>query len=383
MLHCGIIVARHPLIFPKHYFLGRPERMPNPVSAMLKAARMVNKGRPLSAALVMQRALAPAKISGRKPKLKAKATKAKSSLPKPDASARPLPGTFVDGVFTNKNGTLNYKLYTPIGSPRRRLPLVVMLHGCTQSASDFATGTGMNALADEMGFAVLYPEQSSSANMARCWNWHRPGNQSRGKGEPALIAALTQYAIAKCRANPARVYIAGISAGGAAAAIVAQAYPELFVAVGIHSGVAHGSISTLREAIAAMRGRHATTSKTPTSRPRPTIIFHGDRDEVVHPSNPAIFLSDLQRSVQGPLTSRAQYGQSAGGRDFTRTQYRNASGEVMLDNWTIHGSGHSWSGGARAGSHTDPAGPDASREMLRFFLARKKAPARRHARSAA
>jgi len=248
--------------------------MKNPFQALLKAARMARK-RSLSAARVLQQiALSPASRPG-------------------------APGTFVDGRFSSPHGGLAYKLYTPHGSTQRRLPLVVMLHGCTQSAADFALGTGMNELADELGFLALYPQQAVSANLGRCWNWHRPGDQKRGSGEPAAIAALTRHIIATCKANSARVYIAGISAGGAAAALIASAYPELYVAVGVHSGLVCGNVSTLRGALTAMR----TGAAGKPARPLPTIVFHGDQDSVVHPSNANGFLN--HSSDPAPIRSSA------------------------------------------------------------------------------
>lgn len=230
----------------------------------------------------------------------------------------------------------------------------------------------MNALADEVGFLVLYPEQSNSANFNRCWNWHRVGNGKRDEGgEPAVIAALTRHVIKDSRANPARVYIAGLSAGAVAAAVVAAEYPELYAAVGVHSGLARGNVSRLSEALAAMRGEAGWTS-TPGKQPvpLPTIVFHGDRDDVVHPSNAQGFLKQLEHAKPGALTKRSRRGRSQGGRDYTCTLYRAPLGRVLLEDWTVHGGGHAWSGGKRGGSYTDPAGPDASREMVRFFLAR-------------
>lgn len=310
----------------------------------------------------------------RKRKVAPKRVKTKDKSASKTRLPRPAPGTFLNARFSSKHGSLAYKLYTPHGSARRRMPLVVMMHGCTQSATDFAAGTGMNALADELGFIVLYPEQAASANLARCWNWHRPRNQKRGKGEPAAIADLTLHAIATARANPTRIYIAGISAGGAAAAIIAAAYSDLFVAVGVHSGLARGNISTLGSALSAMRNGPNPIPIGKTARPLPTIIFHGDQDDIVHPSNAGGFLNHLRQSEPGSLNCRTIQGRSSGGRDFTRTLYLATTGEILLEDWTVHGSGHAWSGGTRGESYTDPAGPDASREMIRFFLARRRTP---------
>ena len=263
-------------------------------------------------------------------------------------------------------------LYTPTGSTRRRLPLIVMLHGCGQTARDFASGTGFNALADEFGFLVLYPEQSLSANFAKCWNWHRPGDQRRGAGEPAAIAALTRQIIASSKANASRVYVAGLSAGGAAASILAGAYPDLFTALGIHSGVTHGNVRNLSAALAVMRTGNGGATATARSTPPPTIIFHGDADTVVHPANAGTFIDSLRSSKRRPLGVTVQNGKAKGGRTYTRTTYRLQKGAVWLEDWTIHGGGHAWAGGNCAGSYTDPLGPDASRAMVLFFLARRK-----------
>lgn len=285
---------------------------------------------------------------------------------------RPPPGTFVDGEFSSVHGKLAYKLYTPVGSSRRRLPLVVMLHGCIQTAASFATSTGMNKLADDLGFLVLYPQQSTAANINRCWNWHRPSEQRRGSGEPAKIAELTRNTIDVCNADLTRVYIAGMSAGGAEAAIVAAAYPELYVALGVHSGISHGNIRTLQGAMTAMRNGSNGVADHQKALPLPTIVFHGDQDRVVNPSNTDGFLVHPSNFTPAPITGRAEKGRSPGGRDFTRTVYSHRKGKILLEKWIVHGSGHAWSGGDRAGSQIDPAGPDASREMIRFFLSYKR-----------
>lgn len=342
-----------------------------------KAARLVRNRRPIAATFALQEALAPLspKPARKRAKTSAKsATVAKARTGRSPAK-KPEPGSFIQDDFSCRLGSLSYRLYTPTGSTRRRLPLVVMLHGCSQTASDFAAGTDMNALADELGFLVLYPQQAMAANVARCWNWHSPDNQVRGRGEPAVIAALTRYAAKLCGANPARIYIAGISAGGAAAAIVGAAYPDLYVAVGVHSGVALGDIRTLGAALASMRGNGGPYPTDRMPRPLPTIVFHGDSDRVVHPSNAAGFLRNIERSRPGPIVCESVAGRSAGGRDYTRRLYMTASGAVLLEDWVVHGGGHAWSGGRSVGSHTDPSGPSASREMIRFFLSRKR-PAR-------
>ncbi|MBF7012630.1 PHB depolymerase family esterase [Novosphingobium resinovorum] len=335
-----------------------------------KAARLVRKGRPMSALIAMQDGLKPtAAPRTRLPK----APRRKQAKPAAARQPRPAPGTFGAHEFDCRHGAIHFRLYTPRGPKRRNRPLVVMLHGCSQTASDFATGTGMNELADELGCLVLYPQQSQRANLARCWNWHRPRNQARGEGEPALIAALTRHVLAIAAGNSERVFIAGISAGGSAAAIVGAAYPDLFIAVGVHSGVARGTIRTLPSALAAMRGDKRAGFTGRATRPLPTIVFHGDEDRVVHPSNAAGFLNTLERSQPGPLISRTYYGKSDKGRDFTRKVYRSSSGNTLLEDWTIHGSGHEWSGGSASASYTDPLAPNASREMMRFFLSQRRA----------
>lgn len=339
------------------------------LKTMASAARRA-KRRPLSTVLALPRLLVP---STPKPKRKRRASASPTARRKQSTvPPRPAPGSFLADTFTCPQGTLDYRFYTPKGSARRRMPLVVMLHGCSQSAPDFAAGTDMNRQADEFGVLVLYPQQSPRANVGRCWNWHDPKNQARGRGEPAIIAALTRHAMSLGRANPARIYIAGISAGGTAAAIIGAAYPDLFVAVGVHSGLPLGNIRSLRSAVSAMRGNSGVQPTGKLPRQLPTIVFHGDSDRVVHPSNAGGFLRNLERSRAAPLVCKTSYGRSSGGRDYTRKIHTTRAGETLLEDWTVHGSGHGWSGGRAAGSHTDPAGPDASREMLRFFLSRRR-----------
>lgn len=273
---------------------------------------------------------------------------------------------FVTGHFGHGRAGRDFKLFIPPQAAQgARLPLVVMLHGCTQHADDFAAGTGMNELARTEGFYVLYPEQSARANPQRCWNWFKSQHQQRDRGEPATLAAITRHVMASHGIDPARVYVAGLSAGGAMAAVLGQAYPDLFAAVGVHSGLAPGAATDLPGALAAMKG-HETAAPVPCR--VPTIVFHGDADATVHARNgTAVF--DAARP--GDATVRSERRTQRKGRAATCHQCVTDDGRVMAEHWVVHGGAHAWSGGHSAGSYTDPAGPDASAEMLRFFLSHR------------
>lgn len=272
------------------------------------------------------------------------------------------------GVFSSeRHGSTEYRLYIPADAAEG-LPLVVMLHGCTQTPEDFATGTGMNALADELGFIVAYPRQPQSANPQKCWNWFRPGDQHRGRGEPAQIAGIVQDVVHESRADPARVYVAGLSAGGAAAAIMAMRYPDVFAAVGIHSGLACGSARDVPSAFAAMRRGGGMRDTVNDGVIVPVITFHGDCDPTVHPINSEEIVATAAAQSGTPLTSRTEYGNTTDGRKFERKMSTDGVGRILIEQWTIKGAGHAWSGGNGLGSYTDPAGPDASRAMIDFFL---------------
>jgi poly(hydroxyalkanoate) depolymerase family esterase len=292
-------------------------------------------------------------------------------------------GRFLSGSHTNRAGTRDYKLYIPSGYTGQALPLVVMLHGCTQHPDDFAAGTGMNLVAEDNNCFVVYPAQAKTANGSNCWNWFKADDQRRDNGEPALIAGITREIIRDYKLDASRVYIAGMSAGGAMAAVMAATYPELYAAVGIHSGLPYAVAHDLPSALAAMKKGKGKASarninvKAPASlaHTMPVIVFHGDRDTTVHPSNGDQVLTQcvsagLTAGASSTLSIEVEQVAAPNGHAYTRSIHSDAQGKSIAEKWIVHGAGHAWSGGSSKGSYTDPKGPDATREMLRFFLSR-------------
>ena len=305
-------------------------------------------------------------------------------LPGRDAPQRP--GSFDTHEFTAEAGSRSYKVYVPAGKPVSPRAMVLMLHGCTQSADDFATGTQMNRLADEHGFLVVYPEQAAHANASKCWNWFKPQDQRRGAGEPALIAGIVREVAREQGADSRRIFVAGLSAGAAMAVVLGETYPELFAGVGAHSGVPYGSAHDIPTALAAMKGgrsgmpglKSAPDAAGPPRRRAvqavPVIVFHGDRDHTVQQTNGAHIVRQARdahsaRAGATPLHARTESGVTPAGQHFSRTVHADTDGQTRIESWTLHGAGHAWSGGHASGSYTDSAGPDASAEMARFFMA--------------
>lgn len=274
-------------------------------------------------------------------------------------------GTFVDGSHTNAAGRRDYKLYVPGSHDGAPAPLVVMLHGCGQDPDDFANGTGMNVLAEETGCLVLYPAQSQGANPSRCWNWFNAVDQRRDEGEPSIIAGMTRAVMERYPIDARQVYVAGLSAGGAMATIMGTLYPDLYAAVGVHSGLPFASAHDLPSALAAMKGEFRRSRAAGDGRPLPVIVFHGDRDTTVHPANGEALVGHLAGA------STAEPGRVPHGHAYTRTLYPDDAGNVHAEHWLVHGAGHAWFGGNARGSYTDGRGPDASREMMRFFRTRR------------
>ena len=354
------------------------------IGQMMESARRVQARDPKAATDIIQQALAQAGLLAPQHKTAmtpqepefvdlnpAPAWSRPKSRPRPAAKAQSrLPGRFIAGSHGCEAGSRRYKLYIPARPAEGRRPLVVMLHGCTQNPDDFAVGTGMNALAEEFGFLVLYPEQDGRANRSHCWNWFEPGHQARDAGEPGILAGMTRQVMREYDAEPSQVFVAGMSAGGAMAAVLGAEYPELFAAIGVHSGLPAGSARDMITGLQAMKkpGRARSLREAV-----PVIVFHGDADHVVDPGNGEAVLKQFVGPHAGlratPLHA-SETQSSQGGRRATHRTWRDEEGRAMAEHWIVHGAGHAWAGGDAAGSHTDALGPCASREMLRFFLQR-------------
>lgn len=274
---------------------------------------------------------------------------------------------FEQRVFNCPEGGRPYKIYIPEAHSGQAAGLIVMMHGCTQTPDAFAAATGMNRLAEELNLIVVWPGQTRAANANRCWNWFSTADQQRGRGEPAIIATLAQQVGEEFGIAPAQTFVAGLSAGGAAAAVLGATYPDVFSAVGVHSGLANGAAQDTSSAFGAMQRGGAGDSRPLTVR---TIVFHGDSDSTVHPVNGEHVIAQAAtgRKLKASIARGAGSGQRGGDLAHTRTIFKNADGSVHLEHWLIHGAGHGWSGGDPSTPFTEPRGPDASREMARFFL---------------
>jgi poly(hydroxyalkanoate) depolymerase family esterase len=287
-------------------------------------------------------------------------------------------GTFTSHTFSIGATSRDYKLYVPSGTRREAAPLLVMLHGCTQAPEDFAIGTRMNMLAQQHGFLVAYPAQARRANGANCWNWFEADQQLRSGEEASLIAGIAKVIGKSHRVDDRRVFVAGLSAGGAMALVLGATYPDVFAAVGVHSGVALDTAHDMGSAFAAMRGQ-AMPKDAPerTARPPvPTIVVHGDADQTVHVANAEQIVSHARQAFDtqspAPLRALAESRRPMQGRDVTTTQWIDASGVARVVQWVVHGAAHAWTGGNPEGSFTDARGPDASQAIVQFLLGQER-----------
>jgi poly(hydroxyalkanoate) depolymerase family esterase len=353
--------------------LRRTTRMMRP-RAPTKALRKVQKAVALcmvNAAYAPFTPLKPTPARGRKPKRVARAlTGAKRHMPAP---ALVQDAQYLALRHRSVSGSRGYKLYLPANQPKQLNGLIVMLHGCKQTADDFAAGTNMNALAEKHGLVIAYPEQTKRYNAAQCWNWFKLANQTRGAGEPAILAALTRKLMREFNLDRDHTFVAGLSAGGAMAAILADTYPDIYAGAGVHSGLARGSARNVISAMSAMRrgGKSnrrdpaARTSANPAHKPVRRIIFHGDSDRTVHPANAATIVTAAIGATPMPAKTSTS---SVRGRDYERTNFAATATHGPLELWMLTGGAHAWSGGRKAGSYTDSTGPNASAQMVRFFL---------------
>ncbi len=296
-----------------------------------------------------------------------------------DAPAITDVGQFVTRSHTSAHGSRSYKLFVPSsyeGQDGAPMPLIVMLHGCKQNPDDFAAGTRMNQFAEQHGFLVAYPAQTAKANGSNCWNWFERPQQSRGGAEPSLLAGIVTDVVRAHGVDEARVFVAGLSAGAAMAVILGREYPDLFAAVAAHSGLPAGAAHDVPSAFAAMQGRRGAPemaqSTRPASRAVPTIVFHGDADATVTAANGAAVVgqavSAFEQQQHAPLQRQSGGPAIEGGKRCTVTRFIDADGETAVEEWVVHGGSHAWFGGSATGSYTDPKGPDASAEIVRFFL---------------
>jgi poly(hydroxyalkanoate) depolymerase family esterase len=285
-------------------------------------------------------------------------------------------GEFIVKEIDTADGPRRYKLFIPSGYNKAKpAPLLVVLHGCTQDPDDIARGTRFNEIAGSRGFLVAYPEQPQKYNGLKCWNWFDSAHQSRDKGEPALIASITQRVMHDYSVDSKRVYIAGVSAGGAMALTTAYAYPELFAAAGIHSGIAYAAVTSIANALTAMHSgapdqgslASAVVKAFGSARHFPAIVFQGKADKSVHWVNASQVVSQLVQSYSPENVTRLSTTPGeASGYHFTKTTY--GVDRPLIEEWMVDELGHAWSGGSKDGTYTDVNGPDASREMIRFFL---------------
>lgn len=328
-------------------------------------------------------------------------TRTRAGRPRPPPSSRARQGHWVEGSHQEAGGVLAlapmvaperpYRLYLPVGfRATERLPMVVMLHGCRQTAEVFDAGTRMSELADRERFLVLYPEQVRAANSHRCWNWFDTAHHT-GAGEAAIIAGMVRAVAEIYNAEPSRLFVAGLSAGGAMTSILASCHADLFAAFGVHSGL---MFQAARSTATAARAMRRGSDRDPAAAAAesfaisghkvdavPVIVVHGRRDHWVHSTNAEqivaqfVRVNALGRAQIDPARYSTRTDRSAGGYTYAMRDYRDGD-RLLLRHVAVDGLGHAWSGGDARHAYNDPAGPDASRLIWEFFSLHQRRPAR-------
>jgi poly(hydroxyalkanoate) depolymerase family esterase len=263
------------------------------------------------------------------------------------------------------------------------MPLVVALHGCTPSAGMFRQLTRWDALAEAKGFIVVFPQQSKDDNSMKCWNFFQQNHMQRGKGEPAVIAGLTQFIQQHYTVDAHRIYVNGLSAGGAMSSVMAATYPDLYAAAGIGSGCEYAATAACagyKSADPATAGQQAYQAMGQYARQMPVILFEGDQDTTVPPVNADQIVQQWQvtndyadgggRDGSIPVQpTGVTRGTAPGGHPYTVTTYGDRGHKDLIQSWLVSGMGHAWSGGCSCEQYADPAGPDETGAMYAFFMA--------------
>jgi len=285
--------------------------------------------------------------------------------------------------YAGAAGSRPYHCYIPSGLRRTTgVPLLILLHGCLQTPAEFAEATRFNQLADRHGFLVVYPEQTLTHNLQRCWNWFDARHHERSHGEPAILAGIAREVMAertRWRIDHDRVYVAGLSAGGAMALVLGATYPDLFAAIGVHSAPPYRSATSRSGALTAMAGRSIVPPAHAASMSgiAPMILFQGRIDSTVRVVN-AVRITDQWRSLHerrlvgdrdpDRITRQREITHlTASGRTSTVTRWYSASGRKLLESWQVERLAHAWSGGRKGVPFSDPQGPRATTEMWRFL----------------
>ncbi len=295
-----------------------------------------------------------------------------------DGGERPA-GRWIRRRYTGTAGTRLYDVYVPGGARRGRMPMVLLLHGCRQTGTDFGRDSGFAELADTAGFVLVMPRQEVQHQLQRCWRWYDAEHQQRDEGEPAILRGIVDdvpLVLPGGRIDRRRVFVAGLSAGGAMALILATTYPDVFAAAGVHSATAYRSATRGVNALGAMAARGAGPDSGAAGRMAPVVLLHGTDDAIVRPPNADRivdqWLASRRGAVNGPGRAAVRPLASTkalvvGGRRCLRTRWYTVGGRRVLEYWRVDGLGHAWSGGSARAAFIDRAGPSAAQVMWTFF----------------